>query len=72
MGLISTGIAIINLFPLPILDGGHLVLLLYEKIFSKINSASGVSDKVISVGEASQLDINLKNVTFSYKQTILR
>ena len=35
VGLISTGIAIINLFPLPILDGGHLVLLLYEKIFSR-------------------------------------
>ena len=35
VGLISTGIAIINLFPLPILDGGHLVLLIYEKIFSK-------------------------------------
>ena len=35
VGLISTGIAIINLFPLPILDGGHLVLLLYEKIFAK-------------------------------------
>ena len=39
VGLISTGIAIINLFPLPILDGGHLVLLLYEKIFSKKPSA---------------------------------
>ena len=35
IGLISTGIAVINLFPLPILDGGHLLLLLYEKIFSK-------------------------------------
>ncbi len=35
VGLISTGIGIINLFPLPILDGGHLVLLLYEKVFSK-------------------------------------
>ena len=30
VGLISTGIGIINLFPLPILDGGHLLLLLYE------------------------------------------
>ncbi|MFL2801755.1 MAG: RIP metalloprotease RseP [Paracoccaceae bacterium] len=39
LGLISTGIAIINLFPLPILDGGHLLLLLYEKIFSKKPSA---------------------------------
>jgi len=37
-----------------------------SKIFSKINSASGVSDKVISVGEASQLDINLKNVKNSF------
>ena len=35
VGLISTGIGIINLFPLPILDGGHLLLLLYEKVFSK-------------------------------------
>ena len=35
VALISTGIGIINLFPLPILDGGHLVLLIYEKIFSK-------------------------------------
>ena len=26
VGLISTGIGIINLFPLPILDGGHLLL----------------------------------------------
>ena len=39
LGLISTGIAIINLFPLPILDGGHLLLLFYEKIFSKKPSA---------------------------------
>ncbi len=35
VGLLSTGIGIINLFPLPILDGGHLLLLLYEKIFSR-------------------------------------
>ena len=33
MALISTGIAVVNLFPLPILDGGHLLLLLYEKIW---------------------------------------
>ena len=35
VGLISTGIGIINLFPFPILDGGHLLLLLYETVFSK-------------------------------------
>ena len=32
VALISTGIAVINLFPLPVLDGGHLLLLAYEKL----------------------------------------
>lgn len=32
MVVISINLCIVNLFPLPILDGGHLVLLAYEKI----------------------------------------
>ena len=32
VALISAGIAVINLFPLPVLDGGHLLLLAYEKL----------------------------------------
>ncbi len=35
MGIISANLAIINLFPLPILDGGHLFLLGIEKIRKK-------------------------------------
>ena len=30
---ISAGIGLVNLFPIPILDGGHLMVLLYEFIF---------------------------------------
>jgi len=32
MGIISANLAIFNLFPVPILDGGHLFLLMIEKI----------------------------------------
>ncbi|MBU0634258.1 MAG: RIP metalloprotease RseP [Candidatus Omnitrophica bacterium] len=32
MGVLSVSLAIINLFPLPVLDGGHLLFLFFEKI----------------------------------------
>jgi regulator of sigma E protease len=32
LGLISSALAVMNLLPLPVLDGGHIVLLLIEKI----------------------------------------
>ena len=35
MAIISESLAIINLFPVPVLDGGHLLLLLIEKIRRK-------------------------------------
>jgi regulator of sigma E protease len=35
LAVISIGIAILNLFPFPVLDGGHLVYLLYEAIFRR-------------------------------------
>ncbi len=33
VAIISTGIGFVNLLPIPILDGGHIILLLYEYIF---------------------------------------
>ena len=33
LAAISAGIGLINLFPIPILDGGHLMMFLYESIF---------------------------------------
>lgn len=35
MTVITINLCIVNLFPLPILDGGHLVFLVYEKIMGK-------------------------------------
>lgn len=35
LGMINVNLAIINFLPIPILDGGHMVFLLYEKIRGK-------------------------------------
>ena len=36
MGMMSSAIGFLNLLPLPILDGGHLVIMVYEKIIGKL------------------------------------
>ncbi len=35
MALLSMSLAILNILPFPVLDGGHLVMLVYEKVFGK-------------------------------------
>jgi regulator of sigma E protease len=35
IGLININLAIVNFLPIPILDGGHMVFLIYEKIRGK-------------------------------------
>jgi regulator of sigma E protease len=35
LGLISINLAVINFLPIPVLDGGHMVFLLYEKLRGK-------------------------------------
>ncbi len=40
LAAISAGLGLVNLFPIPILDGGHLMLFLYEAIFKKPPSAN--------------------------------
>jgi len=35
LGLISVNLAVLNFLPLPIVDGGHMVFLIYEKIAGK-------------------------------------
>ncbi len=35
LGLISINLAVVNFLPIPILDGGHMVFLIYEKIRGK-------------------------------------
>lgn len=36
MGIMSSAIGFLNLLPMPILDGGHIVLITYERIFGKL------------------------------------
>ena len=35
LGLISINLAVVNFLPIPILDGGHMVFLIYEKLRGK-------------------------------------
>ncbi len=35
LGLISVSLAVVNFLPIPVLDGGHMMFLLYEAIFRK-------------------------------------
>ena len=35
LAIISVNLAVINFLPIPVLDGGHMVFLLYEKIVGK-------------------------------------
>jgi regulator of sigma E protease len=35
LGLISVNLAVINFLPIPVLDGGHMVFLVYEKLRGK-------------------------------------
>ena len=35
LGLISVNLAVINFLPIPVLDGGHMVFLIYEKVRGK-------------------------------------
>src|SRR5262249_41923592 len=35
LGMISVNLAVVNFLPIPVLDGGHMVFLLYEKLRGK-------------------------------------
>ena len=35
LGLISINLAVVNFLPIPVLDGGHMVFLIYEKLRGK-------------------------------------
>ena len=35
LGMVSINLAVINFLPIPVLDGGHMVFLIYEKIRGK-------------------------------------
>ena len=59
LAILSVNLAIINLLPIPVLDGGHLLFLFIEKI-----KGSPVSDRVVGVGHAIGLAIILALIVF--------
>ena len=65
--LISIGIGFFNLLPLPVLDGGHLMFLLIEKV-----KGSPVSTKVFGYSQVIGLVFVLLLVLFVTYNDILR
>ena len=51
MGVLSASLAIFNLLPVPVLDGGHILFLVIEKIRRKPVSLK-VQDNITQVGMA--------------------
>jgi regulator of sigma E protease len=66
MAMISVNLAVLNFLPIPVLDGGHMVLLIYEKIRGKPPSdawrntltIAGLSILVLLMLGATFLDIS--------------
>ena len=67
MGLLSINVAIFNLLPLPILDGGRVVLTIYEMIFKK-----PMSKKVEQALMVASIGLLLLLMAFVTLQDILR
>ena len=67
LAAISAGIGLINLFPIPILDGGHLMLFFYEGVFKK-----PPSQQVIKSLMAMGLTILLALMVFATFNDIVR
>lgn len=67
MGLISVNLGILNLLPIPILDGGHLMFFSYEAIFHK-----PMSPRVMEIGQQIGLVILATLMVFVFYNDIVR
>ena len=67
MAIISINLGLINLFPIPVLDGGHLLFLLIEKV-----KGSPVSSRVLGYSQIVGLVFVLLLVLFVTYNDILR
>jgi regulator of sigma E protease len=67
LGLLSINLAIINLFPIPILDGGHLLFLLIEKV-----KGSPVSETGQALAQYAGLLILVSLMIYVTRNDILR
>ena len=67
IAIISTGLGLFNLFPIPILDGGHILLYTIEGVIRR-----PLSPKAIQVAHAIGLSIVLTIFLYSSYQDVLR
>lgn len=67
LGIISINLAFINILPVPVLDGGHLMFLLIEKI-----KGSPVSERTLSIANYIGLGLVLTLVLFATKNDVMR
>jgi regulator of sigma E protease len=67
LGMISINLAVINFLPIPILDGGHMVFLIWEKI-----KGSPVSEAVRVYASIVGLTLILALVVFTFWIDIAR
>lgn len=67
LGIISVQLAVLNILPIPVLDGGHLLFLLIEKV-----KGSPVSQKIQIAANYVGLAILLTLVAYATRNDILR
>jgi regulator of sigma E protease len=51
IAVLSTAVGMVNLFPIPVLDGGHLVFYAYEAVFRRPPNTT-VVNRLMTVGLA--------------------
>jgi regulator of sigma E protease len=67
LGMISIGLAVFNFLPIPVLDGGHMVFLIYEKLCQK-----PASDRVRFATTCVGLALIVGLMLFVFYQDILK
>jgi regulator of sigma E protease len=58
IAVLSTAVGMVNLFPIPVLDGGHLVFYAYEAVFRRPPNTT-VVNRLMTVGLAIILSFML-------------
>ena len=67
MAIISINLAVINILPVPVLDGGHLMFIGIEKI-----KGSPVSEKTMAIANYIGMGLILTLMLYATKNDIMR
>lgn len=67
IGIISTAIGFLNLLPIPVMDGGHLMMFAYQAV-----SGKPVGDKFVRIASVVSLSLLLTLMLFSTSNDLVR